>query len=263
MDLGIAGKVALVCGASKGLGRAVARGLALEGAKVAICARDGKVLAETARTIAKEMGADVWSRPTDLSDAEEARRFVQEAVARFGTVHILVNNAGGPPSATFLELSDSQWEAAFHLNLMSAIRLTREVVPYMRKQRWGRIINMTSAAVKQPIDGLILSNAVRAGVHGFAKTLSNELAPDNILVNCVCTGFMLTDRVQELAKTAAAKQRVGEAEIVRGWEANIRLGRLGRPEEFADLVVFLASERASYITGASIQIDGGHCKGLL
>jgi 3-oxoacyl-[acyl-carrier protein] reductase len=245
MDLGIAGKVALVAGASRGLGRAVAKGLAAEGAKVALCARDGRVLEETARSIAGETGAEIWWRPTDVSDPDEGKAFVQGAAERFGTVHILVNNAGGPPSAPFMELADTQWEAAFRVNLMSAVRLSREAIPYMRRQRWGRIVNMTSAAVKQPIDGLILSNALRAGVHGWAKSLSNELAPENILVNSVCTGFMLTDRLQHLVRAQAAKRGVEEKEIVREWEGNIRMGRLGAPEEFADLVLFLASERAS------------------
>jgi 3-oxoacyl-[acyl-carrier protein] reductase len=263
MDLGIAGKVALVAGASRGLGRAVARGLALEGAKVALCARDEEVLQETARSIAEETGAEIWWRPTDVSDLEESKAFVRGALERFGAIHILVNNAGGPPSAPFMDLEDAHWEAAFRVNLMSAVRLSREAIPHMRSQRWGRIVNMTSAAVKQPIEGLILSNSLRAGVHGWAKTLSNELAPENILVNSVCTGFMLTDRLQDLVRSHAGKRGVEEKEIVREWERNIPMGRLGSPEEFADLVLFLASERASYITGASIPIDGGYCKGLL
>lgn len=263
MDLGISGKAALVCGGSKGLGKAVATALAREGAMVAICARDPDVLKKTAESIAHETGARVWFRATDVSNPKEAEAFVVQAVERFGTVHILVNNAGGPPSARFVDLDDSHWEAAFQLNLMSAIRVTRCVLPYMRRQRWGRIINLTSAAVKQPIDGLILSNSIRAGVHGWAKSLSNELAAEGILVNCVCTGFMRTERVEELAKSLASSRGVSPQEVVQGWESQIPMGRLGRPEELADLVVFLASERASYITGASISIDGGYCKGLL
>lgn len=263
MELGIRGKVALVAAASKGLGRAVARGLAMEGAKVAICSRDAHAVEEAAAAIAQETGAEIWPRRADVSDPEQARGFVQEAAARFGALHILVNNAGGPPSATFLELSDEQWGEAFRINLMSAVTLTREAVPHMRRGRWGRVINMTSVAVKQPLDGLVLSNAVRAGVIGLAKTLANELAADNITVNNVCPGYILTDRVQELAKTIAANRGVSEGEVIRGWEGSIPLRRLGRPEEFADLVVFLASERASYITGASIQIDGGFYRGLM
>ncbi len=263
MDLGIKGRVALVAGASKGLGRAVARGLAREGTSLALCARGKDYLDETAAAIVEETGATVWTRPTDVSKPEEARSFVQEATSHFGTVHILVNNAGGPPSATFLELTDEHWHQAVQLNLLSSISLTREVIPYMQKQRWGRIVNMTSVAVKQPIDGLMLSNAVRAGVIGFAKTLANELAADNILVNNVCPGYMLTDRVRELAKVLADKRRQTPEAVMRTWEDSIPLQRLGKPEEFADLVVFLASERASYITGTSIQIDGGYYRGIL
>ncbi|MEJ5378053.1 MAG: SDR family oxidoreductase [bacterium] len=263
MDLGLKDKVALVGGASKGLGREVARSLAREGAKVAICARNKELLEQTALAISRETGAQVFWRATDLSNPVEVKAFVQEAVKRFETVHILVNNAGGPPSARFLELDDQNWEEAFHLNLMSAIRLTRHVLPYMRKQGWGRIINLTSAAVKQPMEGLILSNSIRAAVHGWAKSLSNELAREGVLVNCVCTGFMHTERVEQLAESLALSKKTDSWEIIRGWEAQIPMGRLGKPEELADLVTFLASDRAGYITGTSIAIDGGYCKGLL
>jgi 3-oxoacyl-[acyl-carrier protein] reductase len=263
MDLGLEGKVALVAGASKGLGRAVALGLAHEGTSLALCARDKGHLDETAAAITEETGVKVWTRPTDVSKPDEARRFVHEAASHFGTVDILVNNAGGPPSATFQELTDEHWQAAVRLNLLSTIWLTDEALPYMQKQRWGRIINMTSVAVKQPIDGLILSNAVRAGVIGFAKTLANELAADNILVNNVCPGYMLTDRVRELSRVLAEKRQESPEDVMRTWEESIPLRRLGKPEEFADLVVFLASERASYITGTTIQIDGGYYRGLM
>jgi 3-oxoacyl-[acyl-carrier protein] reductase len=263
MDLGLEGKVALVAGASKGLGRAVAFGLAREGTSLALCARDKNHLDKTAAAITDETGVKVWVRPTDVSKPDEARRFVHEAVSHFGTVDILVNNAGGPPSAAFQELTDEHWQAAVRLNLLSTIWLTGEALPYMQKQRWGRIINMTSVAVKQPIDGLILSNAVRAGVIGFAKTLANELAADNILVNNVCPGYMLTDRVRELSKVLADKRQESPEDVMRTWEESIPLRRLGKPEEFADLVVFLASERASYITGTTVQIDGGYYRGLM
>jgi 3-oxoacyl-[acyl-carrier protein] reductase len=263
MDLGIRGKVALVCGASKGLGKQVAMALAREGAKVALCAREGSALEKAAREISERFEAEVWFLPTDLSRPEEARRFARGALERFGTAHILVNNAGGPPSSSFMELEEEEWLDAFYLNFMSAVILTKEVIPSMLEQGWGRIVNLTSVAVKQPIEGLILSNAVRAAVHGWAKSLSNELASRGILVNCVCTGFMRTERVENLAKDMAEAKGVDKEEIIGNWEAQIPMGRLGRPEELADLVVFLASERASYITGTSIAIDGGYCKGLL
>lgn len=263
MDLGLEGKVALVAGASKGLGRAVAFGLAREGVSLAIGARGKDQLDTTAGAIVEETGVEVLARPTDVSKPEEASLFVRETVSHFGKLNILINNAGGPPSANFLELTNDHWREAVQLNLLSSIWLSREAVPYMQQQRWGRIINMTSVAVKQPIDGLMLSNAVRAGVIGFAKTLANELARDNILVNNVCPGYMLTDRVRELSKVLAEKRKESPEAVMRTWEENIPLKRLGRPEEFADLVVFLASERASYVTGATIQIDGGYCRGLL
>ncbi len=262
MEMGLKGRVALVAGASKGLGRAVAFGLAREGASLALCARGKDHLDETAVSIGQETGATVWVRPTDVSEPEEAGSFVREAASHFGTVDILINNAGGPPAATFLELTDKQWQAALRLNLLSTIWLSREAVPYMQKQRWGRIINMTSIAVKQPIDGLMLSNAVRAGVIGFAKTLANELAADNILVNSVCPGFILTERVLELSEVLAEKRQESPESVMRTWEESIPLRRLGKVEEFANLVVFLASERAGYITGNSIQIDGGYYRGL-
>jgi 3-oxoacyl-[acyl-carrier protein] reductase len=245
-----------------GLGRAVAYGLAHEGTSLALCARGKDHLDKTAAAIRQETGATVWTRPTDVAKPEEASSFVQEAASHFGTVDILVNNAGGPPSATFLELTDEQWQAAVQLNLLSTIWLSREAVPYMREQRWGRIINMTSISVKQPIDGLMLSNAVRAGVIGFAKTLANELAADNVLVNNVCPGYMSTDRLGELAKILAEKKGESPESIMRAWEESIPLRRIGTPEEFANLVVFLASDRASYITGNSIQIDGGYYRGI-
>lgn len=263
MDLGIKGRVALVCGASRGLGRAVAWALAREGVWLALCARGRENLEKTAREISSETGTMVWSRPTDVSVGKEARSFVQKAAAHYGTVDILVTNAGGPPSGLFSELTDKQWQEAVKLNFLSAVRLAREAVPYMRRQRWGRIITMTSVSVKQPIQGLMLSNAVRAGVAGFARTLADELAGDNILVNNVCPGYTLTDRVRELSANLARNRKVKPEDILAEWEKSIPLGRLARPEEFADLVTFLASERASYISGTSIQVDGGYYRGLL
>jgi 3-oxoacyl-[acyl-carrier protein] reductase len=241
----------------------VAFGLAREGCSLALCARGKEDLEKTASAIKEETGTSVWTRPTDVSTQEDARSFVREAASQLERLDILVNNAGGPPSATFMELTDAQWQEAVRLNMLSAVWLAHEALPYMKKQGWGRIVNMTSVAVKQPIDGLMLSNAVRAGVIGFAKTLANELATDNILVNNVCPGYMLTDRVVELAEVLAEKRQESPEQVIRSWEESIPLQRLGKPEELADLVVFLASERASYITGTSIQIDGGYYRGLM
>ncbi|MGB4547864.1 MAG: SDR family oxidoreductase [Syntrophales bacterium] len=263
MDLGLKGKVALIAGGSQGLGRAVALEMAREGAKVAVCALDDPSLPESAQIIKKATGVDIYTIPADVSKEEEARTFVRKSIERYGTVDILVNNAGGPPSMTFLEIDDSLWYQGFRLNLLSTIVMTREAVPVMKAKRWGRIINMTSIAVKQPIDGLILSNTVRSGVIGFAKSLSNELAPFNITVNSVCPGYTMTDRVRNLSKVVARKQGTTPEAVIKKWESEIPMGRTGTPEEFAALVTFLASEQAGYITGAAIQIDGGWYKGVM
>ena len=263
MDLGLKGKVALVAGGSMGLGRAVAWTLAQEGAKLAICALDDPALPETAAFIKRDTGEECLAIPADVSRPEEARRFVCDALDHFGTVDILVNNAGGPPAADFLDIDDDLWTAGFRLNLLSTIVMTREAVPVMKKKKWGRIINMTSISVKQPIDGLILSNTVRSGVIGLAKSLSNELAPYNITVNNVCPGYTLTDRVRNLARSVAEKEGTTPEAVIRGWESAVPMGRLGTPEEFAALVAFLASSQAGYITGAAIQIDGGWYKGVM
>ncbi len=263
MDLGLKGKVALVAGGSQGLGLAVALDFAREGAKVAICALDDPHLSAAAEAIRKAGGGQVFSIPADVSDLEQAKNFVRKSVAHFGTVDILVNNAGGPPSMSFLEIDDDLWLRGCRLNLLSTIMMTREAVPIMKEKRWGRIINMTSIAVKQPIDGLILSNTVRSGVIGFAKSLSNELASFNVTVNSVCPGYTMTDRVRNLSKVLAEKQGTTPEAIVEKWASEIPMRRIGTPEEFASLVVYLASQQAGYITGAAIQIDGGWYKGIM
>jgi 3-oxoacyl-[acyl-carrier protein] reductase len=263
MDLGIKDKVALVAGGSQGLGKAVARELAREGAQVAICALKDGSLPEAKDEISKECGREIIAIPADLTQASEAKNCVRQAIERFGSVDILINNAGGPPGSSFLEIDDELWEYGFRLNLLSTIILTREVVPLMKQKRWGRIINMTSISVKQPIDGLILSNTIRAGVIGLAKTLATELAPFNVTVNSVCPGYTLTDRVRNLAQATAQKEGTTAEAVIKRWESSIPMGRLGTPEEFAALVAFLSSTRSSYITGAAIQIDGGWYRGIM
>lgn len=263
MDLGLKGKVVLVAGGSLGLGKAVALEMGREGARLAIGSLDDANLPAALEEIRRKTGAEVIAIPTDVSDPEQAKAFVRKAVERFGTVDVLVNNAGGPPSVGFLDIDDKLWEYGFRLNLLSTIVMTREAVPLMKEKKWGRIINMTSISVKQPIDGLMLSNTIRSGVIGFAKTLSNELATFNITVNSVCPGFTLTDRVRNLAKTIAERENTTPEKVIGKWEETIPMKRLGTPEEFAALVTFLASEQAGYITGAAIQIDGGWYKGVM
>lgn len=254
MNLNLKNKVAIVLGASKGLGKACAKALAMEGAQVVIGSRDEKILKDTALELEKESGSKVVAVSTDVTIPKDLENIVARTVKEFGRTDILVNNAGGPPAGKFEVFGDTQWQSAFETNLLSAIRLTRLVIPHMRSTGSGRIINSVSVAVKQPMDNLILSNSIRAGVVGMAKTLSQELAPDNITVNNVCPGLFSTQRIKDLYKDEEQMNKVIK---------DIPMGRLGNPEELASLVVFLASEKASYITGATIQVDGGMCRSLL
>jgi 3-oxoacyl-[acyl-carrier protein] reductase len=263
VDLGLKNKVAVIAAASKGLGRAVALELAREGAKIAIFARNRENVRQTAEFIHGETGAEVFYDQADVARGDEVRAFVANTISRFGDIHVLVTNAGGPPAGLFVSLRPQDWMTAFHLNLMSVVQLCSEVIPHMQRNRWGRIINVTSISVKQPVDGLMLSNSIRSAVVGFAKTLSNEMAPYNILVNNVCPGYTRTERVEELSAAIAERKGVSKDRIVANWEESIPLGRLGTPDEFAALVAFLASERASYITGTSIPVDGGATKSML
>lgn len=263
MDLGLKGKVALVAGGSQGLGKAVAKELSREGAMISICALDDEHLIPAADEIKSETGGEVLALPADLSEVESAREFVKKSLKHYSTIDILFNNAGGPPSLPLEEINDDLWLFGFRLNLMSTIAMTTEVIPIMKKKKWGRIINSTSISVKQPIAGLILSNTIRSSVIGFAKTLSNELAQYNVTVNSVCPGYTLTDRVRNLSKVFAERENTTPEKIIERWESDISMGRLGTPEEFAALVTFLASDRASYITGTAIQIDGGWYKGVM
>ena len=257
MDLGLKGKAALVGGSSKGIGQAIAIGLAREGCNVAICARDNAALAETARLIRRETDAEAFSLVCDMSRNEDIKRVVKESVEQFGRLDILVNNAGGPRTGTFDEMDESDWLAAINQNLMSAIRATREALPHLRRSGGGRIINITSIAVKQPIDRLILSNTARLGVIGMAKTLSRELAPEGITVNNVCPGNIGTERLISLIEERAKREGMKLEKAIEIEEQRVPMGHLGAPEDVANLVVFLASAKAHYITGTTIQVDGG------
>jgi len=263
MDLGLKDKVALVAASSQGLGRAVAEELAAEGASLVLCARNATTLAETTAAIADRTGAHVLGVPADVRDEEQIKHLVAAGNERFGRIDILVTNAGGPPAGRFDQLTQEQWEQAIQLTLYSTVRLARAVLPGMQARRWGRILNITSIAVKQPIDGLLLSNSMRAAVTGFARTLANEVATEGVTVNNIMPGYTRTDRLQELAEYMAQKQGITESEFRGTWEREIPMGRLGEPRELAALATFLVSERASYITGTSIQCDGGWIKSLL
>ncbi len=263
MELGLTNKIAVVGASSKGLGKAIALGLAYEGARVIICARDKQVLEQTADEIREKTDTEVLAIPTDVSQPDQVESLINNTISHFGGIDILINNAGGPRIGRFYELSAKDYQDAVNLNLMSTINLCRAVVPSMRKQGDGRIINLTSVSVKQPVDGLMLSNMARTGVIGFAKTLATELAPDKILVNNVCPGIIFTDRIKQLASVRAEESGITYNQALENMTANIPLGRIGDPEEFANLVVFLASEKSSYITGTTIQVDGGMVRSLL
>jgi 3-oxoacyl-[acyl-carrier protein] reductase len=263
MDTGLKGKIALVCGASRGLGRAAAEALAEEGARVGIVARREATLTETAISIARATGSEVVPIVCDVSKADEARRAVRETARRFGGLDVLVTNAGGPRAGTFDTLAEDDWLKAVDLTFMSVVRMSMEAVPLMRTRGGGRIIHITSVSVKQPVDNLILSNSLRPAVVGFAKSLATELAPEKILVNCVAPGYTRTDRVVELTRATAARDGTTADEVEQRLVAQIPMGRLGAPHELASLIVFLASERASYITGTTLQVDGGYVRSLL
>ena len=263
MDLGLKDKCAIVCAASKGLGRATALSLAREGARVAICARSAHDLEEAASAIRAATGAIVVPVVADVSKAADVDRLVADAAGQLGAIDILITNTGGPKSGPFIGLSDEDWREAIDSLLMSVVRLSRAVIPHMRQRGGGRIINITSISAKQPVEGLVLSNALRAGITGLARTIANELAPENILVNCVAPGYTATDRVVELAEAAAAREGISADAVQQRTIAGIPMRRLATTEEFADVVAFLASGKASYVTGTTLQIDGGYVRSLL
>jgi 3-oxoacyl-[acyl-carrier protein] reductase len=263
MDLGLKDRVAIVAASSRGLGKACALELAREGACVVICARDAARLADAADDLRAATGAEVLPIAVDLTDPEQIAHLADETLRRFGRIDVLITNNGGPPAGYFDDFDDEAWLKAHQLTLLSAVRLIRAVLPAMRAQQWGRIVNITSVSVKQPIDNLLLSNVYRPGVVGLAKTLSAQIAADGITVNNVAPGYTRTDRVLELAQARAAHEDKTVDAILVESTASYPMKRMGEPEELAALVAFLASERASYITGTTIQVDGGYAKGIL
>lgn len=255
MDLGIGNRVAMVAAASKGIGKACAMALAQEGCKVSICARNAEELERTRSEIASH--SQVIAIVADVSSASDLGNWYQQTIDRFGQVDILVTNTGGPPVKRFMELSDEQWLAGVESTLMNVVRLSRLVFPGMRERRWGRIIHLTSLVAKQPVDELTISSALRAGLSGLTKTMANQFGPHNITVNAILTGHIMTDRQRALADVRVKERGITYEEYFAEQAAEIPLRRIGEPRELGEVVAFLASERASYVTGVSLQVDGG------
>jgi 3-oxoacyl-[acyl-carrier protein] reductase len=263
MDLGLSGKAALVCGSSQGLGRAIADALAAEGADVVINARSASKLEEVRRQMVDATGANVEAAAGDLTDPEQVERVVDSAREAFGRIDILVTNTGGPPSGPFEDHTAEVWRNAIAQNLESVVNLVRAVLPGMKDRSWGRIVNVTSISVKQPVAGLILSNSIRAAVTGFAKTVANEAAPFGVTVNNVLPGYTRTERLVYLAESVARRTDGTVDGVYEAWEREVPAGRLGDPAEIGALAAFLCSEQAAYVTGQSVAVDGGWIKGLL
>jgi 3-oxoacyl-[acyl-carrier protein] reductase len=262
MDSGLKNRVAVVAASSQGIGRATAEAFAAEGCKIAMCARNAQVLRAAGEQIEKQYDAEVFVSALDVTDAASVQDFVNETVAVLGGVDICVINAGGPPAKGFLATTQEDWRKAVDTNLLSAVYFAREVIPHMQRRHWGRIITITSITTKQPVADLVLSNAVRAGVVGLVKSLANEFGKDGILVNNVAPGFTATERLKELAKARSLASGKPEQAIFDDWSAEAPLKRLGEPREVADAIVWLASERASFVTGQTILVDGGMYKGF-
>ncbi|MCP8310567.1 MAG: SDR family oxidoreductase [Candidatus Methylarchaceae archaeon HK01M] len=257
MNLDLDGKTAIVVASSRGIGRAVASRLAEEGADVTICARGSEQLERTRSEIQSQVRSTILAVPVDITLPQQIDEVVESTVTRFGSVDILVNNCGGPPTKPFLDLQDDEWYDAFESILLSVVRFSKRVVPYMKAKSWGRIINLTSFTTKQPLHNYALSTALRLAVIGLTKTLSMELIQYGILVNSIAQGYTMTRRVEEIIRQESDLTKTPYQEILSRIQSEIPLKRMAKPEEIADLVIFLSSERASYITGTNISIDGG------
>jgi 3-oxoacyl-[acyl-carrier protein] reductase len=262
MDLRLKGRVALIAGASRGIGRATAESFAAEGCSLAICSRTAQAVESAAEEIRRTHGVQVFAQALDVRDAQAVKKFVAEAAANFGKIEICVANAGGPPAKDFLATTQEDWQKALEQNFLSVVYLAQQVIPHMQRGQWGRFITLTSVATRQPVPDLVLSNAARTAVVGLVKSLANEFGKDGILVNNIGPGYTATGRLKELAKTRSATQGKNESEIFDAWAADSALKRVAEPREVADTIVWLASERASFITGQTVLVDGGTYKGL-
>ncbi len=261
MELGLKERVAVVAGASKGMGRAIAQGLAAEGASVALLAREEAALERAASGIARATGSSTLALPTDVTRRDQIERAVAATVDRFGRLDILVTNGGGPPPGTFDTATDEHWQAAFDLNLMSTVRMIRAALPHLARSDAGRIVNLQSTSIKQPIPGLLLSNGIRPGVQGLTRALAEEIARSGVTVNTVCPGRIKTDRFESLLTSRMKAWGVSREEALRREQETIPMGYAGEAEDVAHVVVFLCSDKARYVTGQSIAVDGGVTRG--
>jgi 3-oxoacyl-[acyl-carrier protein] reductase len=263
MELGIKNKSVLVSAGSRGLGKATAKAFALEGCRVAICGRNEESLSETAKEISEISQSNILSIVCDLTDGESIIKMFKKVESTLGELEIMVINSGGPPIIALDDLTDEHWEDAYRLTHLSAVRMIRSALPNMRKKNWGRIIAIESSSVKQPVAGLHLSNGIRAGVSGFFKSIVDDLAKNNITINTVLPGVYLTDRILNNQRLVAEKTGTTLDERLNILKNNIPMGRFGKPQELADMITFISSERAAYVTGAVIQVDGGLIRGIV
>ncbi len=262
MDFGLKGRSVLVAASSDGIALAAVETFAGEGARIAMCSRDEKKLQAAAKRVRSKYGVEVIAEAVDVTDEAAIKKFVGQVAEEFGSVDVCVANAGGPPARMFLSTTTEEWHNAVELNFMSVVHFARAVIPLMQQKKWGRIVTITSVSVRQPVSDLVYSNAVRAGVLGLVKSLSNEFGKDGITVNNVAPGYTATARLRELLQKCAADMGVSEEEYTKGMAAGFPLQRVGSPEEIADAIVWLASERASYVTGQTLLVDGGVFKGI-
>ena len=260
MDLGLKDRVAIVAASSKGIGKAVADGFAAEGARLTMFSRDQASIDAAAEAVRASTGAEVLALAADVTNPSDIQRVVDETLNRWGQIDVLFNNAGGPPPGQFDAFDDAAWQRAFELNLLSTVRLYRAVLPSMKQRGWGRILSLMSSSVKQPIENLLLSNGIRPGVVGLSKSLSNEVAKDGITVNVIAPGRISTERIEHTDKANAERTGKSLEEVRAASLAAIPMGRMGTPQELANVAVFLCSEKASYLTGQLILVDGGSTK---